>query len=179
MSLFLVVLVSAQENNKETIFLKNNSDKQIIELLASTKSEDAIAASEEIFLRGGIMIPLLIELEGNDKCFYGLKGLGEWNRSGLSRSVDCLNSDSKVSVETAALFLIQAIFYEDLKFASPPLLCDFSYKTLTCGEVGNTVERKKKAWKATKKWFSLLEIQGIDYLRERNNDPFKNSGLSF
>jgi hypothetical protein len=158
---------------------KTRSNEDIVDLLSSKDPKEAGAAAQEIFSRGAAMIPHLMNLEGRNSCFYGVEALGEWNSPGLSRAVPSCLGTYRVTVEVAALFLVSAIFYEDLKFAEPPALCDFSSEKLSCVDNGNTSERIRKAWNATKAWEHLMETQGIDFLRERNRDPFKDSGLSF
>ena len=127
------------------------------------------------------MIHLLLKLEKNSKCFYGIKAIGNWDTPGLVRAIpSCIEgSDYRVTIETASLFLISAIYYEDLKFADPPILCEFSVEEKSCDEVGNTPQRIMKAWRSTKNWNKLLKNKGFSYLSKKGLGPLINSGLTF
>jgi hypothetical protein len=155
------------------------SDEEIINLLASRNPDEAQAAAKNIFARGEKMIPYLINLEGHNACFLGLDALGEWDSPGLTVPVPSCHGSSKITVEVAALFLVSAIFYDDIKFAAPPALCDFSSEKLICTSTGNTDERVKKAWDATKTWKYFVDAQSLEFLRKRDQAPLKDSGLSF
>ena len=154
--------------------LKNYADSQVVEFLTSKDLKESAAAAKELFSRGDRVIPELLKLEGNNNCFYGLKALGKRGAHGQNEyETVCGVSNDRVSVEIAALYLISAIFEEDLKYANPPFLC--------CGDApnGNTPENIKTAWKATKSWYEAVEQQGIEYIRDRSQWPLRSVGMRF
>ena len=81
-----------------------------------------------------------------------------------------------MTVDVAALYLISAIYYDNLAFANLPYLIgsepvtDFQY---------NTPERVEEAWKATEKWYKKLEKDGLPKLREDKEFPLKSTDLKF
>lgn len=178
--LFLVMIVNAQ-NIRQVNEIQTQSNQDIIKLMMSEDPKESVLASKEVFARGEQMIPLLLELEGNSKCYYGIKALGDWDMPGLVRESPSCHATSayQVTAEIAALYMISAIFNDDLAFASPPVLCDFSSEEKECAEGGNTPKRILKAWQATKNWNLSLQTKGLSYLRQENQEPLKNSGLAF
>ncbi len=119
-----------EQKNTETGMV---TDAQVVENLASQDMKTADAAVEEILRRGEKMLPLLIKKKG-DLRFV----LARLTRSkDVAQSIYLPLADKKsnerllkqgklVTVEVAALYLITAIYYNDLYISQSPYLTDFS-----------------------------------------------------
>jgi len=153
----------------------------LIQKLSSKDPATAEDAAKQIFALGDAAVPLLLSQKGNRSCFYGLRALGNWSGGGTVQAVpSCDAGSSQITVEVAALYLISAIFFEDLEFAGPPFLCAISKVSKTCTDnTGNSRKRIKKAWRATLDWNKKAQKSGITYMRERNLHPLSGAGLSF
>lgn len=159
---------------KEENPLKNYADSQVVEFFTSKDMKESAAAATELFSRGDRVIPELLKLEGNDNCFYGLRVLGRRGDPGSHDYDYVCDGDEKVSVEIAALYVISAIFAEDLKYRRRPYL-----HHIDDGDDGNSPENIKTAWKATKKWYKLVKQQGIEYIRGQSQWPLRSAGMRF
>lgn len=174
MILSMALMANAQTPKQiEENPFKNYADSQVVEFFTSEDLKESAAAAKELFSRGDRVIPELLKLEGNDNCFYGLRALGKRGEPGSNDDVLSCVGEDKVSVEIAALYLISAIFEEDLRYARRPFLHNND------GDDGNSPENKKTAWKATKKWYEAVEQQGIAYIRDRSQWPLRSAGMRF
>ena len=153
--------------------LKNYADSQVVEFLTSEDMKESAAAAKELFSRGDRVIPELLKLEGNNDCFYGLRVLGKRGQQGSSDYDFLCEGNGRVSIEIAALYLISAIFEEDLTYARRPFLVNDD------ADDGNSPENIKTAWKATKSWYEAVERQGIAYIRDRSQWPLRSVGMRF
>jgi hypothetical protein len=172
--LSMALLANAQ-TPKRTVEnpLKNYADSQVVEFLTSEDMKESTAAAKELVSRGDRIIPELLKLEGNNNCFYGLQALGSRGEHGSIYFNYLCEGQDKVSVEIAALYLISAIFEEDIKYARPPFLHNDNAPD------GNTPENIKIAWKATKDWYETVKRDGIDYIRDRSQWPLRSAGMRF
>ena len=186
-SLFAVTVIlgfafsaTAQET-ASNMAAKQVEASDLVQKLSSKDEATAENAAKQIFALGDAAIPLLLSQKENRSCFYGLRALGDWSGGGTVQAVpSCDVGSSQITVEVAALYLISAIFFEDLEFAGPPFLCAISKASKTCTDnTGNSRKRIKKAWLATQDWNKKVEKSGISYLRERNLHPLHEAGLSF
>jgi hypothetical protein len=156
----------------------NLPDENLVAKLRSTDSREAAQAAIEIFKRGEKMLPLLLKLKGDRSSFHGYC-LGDPKGADFTLTgEDDKNSNdgSRVTVEVAALYLISAIYYDNLAFANVPYLAGNGRVT---GFRYNTPERVKKAWKATGKWYKNLDEKGLQNLRQTNQFPLKTTEIHF
>jgi hypothetical protein len=74
------------------------SDEQVIKDLTATNEEKASRAVREVMQRRGRMIPLLLKLKGNRRCFFGDMALGSHagcsSRFGPKKSGKCYEESS-------------------------------------------------------------------------------------
>jgi hypothetical protein len=179
----LTLPVFTQEQ-KNTVY-KASTDIELLEDLSSQDRELSDAAIEEVLKRGERMIPLLIQKKGDQRFVIGT----------LTRNINAAQvvfsplSDKKankrllskgklVTVEVAALYLITAIYYNDLYISQSPYLTDYSVTPIK-QRAANTSKVIKKAWESTEKWYQRLKIEGLEKLRKDKEDPFTNSDVGF
>jgi hypothetical protein len=173
-ALSMVLMATAQTPKQtEENPLKNYADSQLVEFLNSKDLKESSTAAKELFSRGDRVIPELLKLEGNNNCFYGLQALGKKGEPGSNYSDYVCEGNSKVSMEIAALYLISAIFEEDIEYARPPFLHNENATD------GNNSKNIKTAWKATKRWYETVKRDGIDYSRDRSQWPLRSVGMLF
>ena len=154
------------------------SDAAIIRMLGSLNVEAAHQAVLEVMRRGEHMLPLLLRCRGNRRFFYGY-GLGHRRSSSLvpvPSYPNQRNDGSIITIEVAALYLISAIYYQNLEFAQAPYLDD---GTRVEWRRYNTPRRVVRAWRSTMRWAQALEREGMESLRSRRQSPLRNSGVSF
>ncbi len=148
-----------------------NTDDELIKMLGSSIPSEADKSVVQIFSMREKVIGHLMNLKGNDTIFMGtcLTNPDDY-------VIDTLNEGTAVTVEVAALYLISAIYYDNLVFATVPYLAgdadirDSRY---------NTKKRKKRAWKSVEKWFHELQADGLKELRRRELSPLKFANMQF
>jgi hypothetical protein len=182
-TLLLPSVTHSQNMNADEQVFSNLDDKRVVAYLTSRDSSEAAEAVNEIMKRGERMIPLLANNKGDGRPFCGITKLGEWSSGTVvtfDKSEPCKNSTG-TTVEVASIFLICAIYYDDIEFASPPLLCDYPSPSMdgSCGPVGNNQERINKAWASVEKWIDEFQREGIDSLRSKEKSPLSGSKVSF
>ncbi len=183
-----ILNLTKQATSKTQAHSRNMTDAEVIEALASDDRDLVERAVSEVMLGGERLIPLFVKLKGDRRCFAAIRKLGEWGPGNIrfdprNREL-CAKDPDAITVEVAALFLISAIYYNDLEFATPPSLCDraspHDNRGYRCaGDKSNTRERVEKAWIAVEKWISEIETNGIESLRERKRDPLAGSEIAF
>ena len=184
--LFIIALHStifSQVTNDDDI--TRVSDPQLIESLASKDIEVANAAIEEVLKRGERLIPLLIQKKGDQRFVLGRLTRSE-NASTIvftpstnsRRNSKLLREGKLITVEVAALYLITAIFYNDLYISQTPYLTDLSLAPEK-RRSANTEEVVEKAWESTEAWFQKLEATGLEKLRKENEYPFRKGKVRF
>ncbi|MDQ3908534.1 MAG: hypothetical protein M3268_09340 [Acidobacteriota bacterium] len=160
------------------------SDAQIAKELAGTNKDKASRATREVVRRGGRMIPLLMELKGNRQCFYGDMALG--SHAGCSarfmpkKRDGCYEASYSSTIEVAALFLIEAVYRNDLEFAQGATLADWE----ASGEVRTDIKYNEheliaRAWAAAEVWRKELDREGLDALRAKESGPFAGTRIGF
>lgn len=154
------------------------SDKELIDLLSSDDPEISTKAAAEIFHIGERMIPLLVSCQGNQNLYMGYK-LGDsdsedvifmFNKEGSERT--------HVTLEIVALYLIEAIYKQDLKHASLPLLYEPPEDKWTA-PVYNSEKTINRAWASVKRWLQLLNKDGLQNLRKKQINPLFETNISF
>ena len=154
------------------------STDEPVNQLASRDAESARAATEATFRAGTAALPTLLALRGNQTAFTG-GALGNpmsaqmtlEERPGVAR-------DQIVTVEVAALYLINAIYHRRLDFAQSAYLTDINVPPNE-RTAANTPARVARAWESVARWYDLVRTASIDELRRKNIDPFMGSGIRF
>ncbi|MDQ3800416.1 MAG: hypothetical protein M3384_13290 [Acidobacteriota bacterium] len=157
---------------------QNLSDENLVLKLSSKDHREATQAAIEIFKRDEKLLPSLLKLKGNKSSYNGYCLGDPEGADFFLTSIDDQNSNdgSRVTVEVAALYLISAIYYENIAFANVPYLTgngrivDFQY---------NTAKRVNKAWKATERWYKKMDQQGLQKLRQIKQFPLKTTKIHF
>jgi hypothetical protein len=160
------------------------SDAQVVRDLAARDEGKASRAVREVLARGGRMIPHLLKLKGDRRCFRGDVALG--SHAGCSfrlmpeKDEHCYEAGSSSTVEVAALFLIEAVYRDDLKFAQGATLIERD----TDGQQRLDVEYNgrqviARAWAEAERWFAEFERDGLEALRAKGRGPFAGTRLGF
>lgn len=163
--------------------IKAISDEEVMKLLLSGKPSEATAAVQEIMNRGERMIPFLANNKGKQSRFCGIEKLGYWGPGTIAifSSTDPCMTTRDVTSEVASLFLINAIYYEDLGFAGPPVLCDrvFEPGGEHSGKCSNDAKRLRSAWASVERWLTAYRRDGLEALRKNHKDPLSDAKASF
>ena len=161
-----------------------SSDRQVVEDLTGANRRKAARAVHEVLARGGRMVSLLLKLKGDRRCFFGDLELGSHNGGSYrivpDRRDRCYETSSASTVEVAALYLIEAVYRNDLKFAQGATLAEWKPN----GEERTDVEKNgreliARAWAVTEKWFGEFEREGLEALRAKERGPFAGTKLGF
>ncbi|MFN2480839.1 MAG: hypothetical protein ABR554_05070 [Pyrinomonadaceae bacterium] len=163
------------------------SDAQVIKDSIGTNRDKASRAAREVVRRGGRMIPPLLKLKGNRQCFFGDMALG--SHAGCSvrfmprkskKSNGCYEVSSSSTLEVAALFLIEAIYRNDLEFAQGATLAEWEADGGARTDVKyNGHELLTRAWAATEQWYKEFDREGLEALRVKDRGPFAGTRLGF
>ena len=156
------------------------SDEQIVDQLTSRNWKNSTEAVHEIIKRGERMIPLLLKLKGRKEIFVG-HGLGSPNSASFSAEFDVrkgLKKELIVTVEITALYLISAVYYDNLSFAQNPFLTDLTVPR-DKRTYNNGNELVGKAWKTTEMWLEKYHEIGIEKLRLSKDHPLKGADVAF
>jgi hypothetical protein len=152
------------------------SDKELFVALSSNESATATKALEKIFKEGERMVPMLISCRGNRSLYRGYN-LGDKKSANLIYFPDREGAAAThVSIEVTALYLLEAIFREDMEFADSPYLYDH---TKSHKQSLNSDAAIRRAWSSVSHWFILLNKKGMDFLRKKKMNPLFKSKTSF
>jgi len=159
--------------------MKTLENEQLIVGVQSTDGEKAHKAVSEVFARGDSMIPALLALKGNKRPFAGASWLVRPTAGQLifpSGKND--EAGRGVSVEVAALYLITAIYQNNLQFAQSPYLTDLAVAP-DKRRAMNSEALIERAWQSTEEWAALLKAEGIEQLRREKRAPLDGSRVAF
>lgn len=154
------------------------SPQEWITELSAEDPEVATKALKKIYEAGERIIPMLIFCKGNRNLYWGY-GLGDKNSSAL---IYFPNKEGQakthVTIEVAAIYLIEAIFRNDLEFAQAPFLVDRT-KNKNRQQSFNSDAAISRAWLSINHWMALLKKDEINRLREKRTNPLFKSKTSF
>lgn len=161
------------QGGKETELI---NDKDVIAALGSASSDVASKAVAEVMRRGERMIPLLIGLRGCRNTFFGA-GLGNPMSSQVIPAAPA-NGLQPIPLEQAALYLINAIYEQQLGFAESPYLVDLlispaQRKPLTSKSMN------RRAWRAVLDWNQRYKTVGVEDARKKGDAPLRAAALAF
>jgi len=166
---------SLNSNLQKSLIAK--SDSELINELSSLRG--ANNARDEIVQRGARMIPLLLNVKGDQR--PALTALGH-HLSATPTRVALSPSDVEpgitLTMEVAALYLICAIYHNTVEFAQSPYLTDLR---LPVGkrDARNSPELLARAWQSVEEWSRRLDGTTIKKLRSSKDDPLHGSGVAF
>jgi hypothetical protein len=145
----------------------------------SADKDAAHLAVKELFIRGESAIPFLAALKGNKKTFTAAGWLGNPSGSQLIFAEPVAgDSDVLVPVEVAALFLITAIYEDDLKFAQSPYLTDLGLAPIR-RQAKNSQTLIDRAWRSVDPWVAQLKSMDLDQMRKQKRSPLDGSLVDF
>jgi hypothetical protein len=162
------------------------SDAQVMKELTGGSEKKASRAVHEVMARGGRMIPLLLKLKGDRRCFYGDWELGSHagcsSRMAPGRRDMCYEWNNASTVEVAALYLMEALYRNDLEFAQGATLMerdpeDTGQQRLDVKLNGREVIAR--AWETAEKWFAEFGRESLEALRAKDRGPFAGTMLGF
>ena len=161
------------------------SDAQVVKDLTGSSEKKAARAVHEVLARGGRMIPLLLKLKGDRRCFYGDWELGSHagcsSRMAPNKRNQCYEWSNASTVEVAALYLIEAVYRNDLEFAQGVTLIERDpedgQQRLDVKMNGREVIAR--AWGTVEKWFAEFGHEGLEALRAKERGPFAGTKLGF
>lgn len=169
---FVAVIANGTQNQ-----LVTKSDSELINALSSIR--ESTGAPDEIIHRGVRMIPLLLNVKGDQRPAFAALG---HHLSATPTRVAINPSDvvpgETLTMEVAALYLICAIYHNTVEFAQSPYLTDLR---LPVGkrDALNSPELVARAWQSVEEWNRRLERTTIKKLRSSKDDPLHGSGVAF
>jgi hypothetical protein len=149
--------------------IEDLTDKELVSKLNSSDSKEAAQIAIEIVKRGEKTLRFLFYLKNNKQIYRGIDC--------LKHPDDFIFDSNDIVVEVVALYLISAIYYDNIAFANAPYLVTTNKNAED--HTLNRPERIKKAWKATESWFKKLRETNLEKLREVNEFPLKSSNVHF
>jgi len=160
------------------------TDARVVKDLTARNGAAASRAAGEVRLRGARMIPHLMKLKGDRRCFFGDMALGSHVggsfRLAPANGRGCDGESSSSTVEVAALFLIEAVYRDDLEFAQGATLAQWDARGEQRTDVKlNGRELIERAWADAERWFKEFEREGLDALRARGRAPFDKARVGF
>ncbi|HSL52764.1 MAG TPA: hypothetical protein VK868_00155 [Pyrinomonadaceae bacterium] len=177
---FVAVLAKGSTNDSLNSNLQEQmSNKSDSELINDLYSPRGALAGDEIVRRGVRMIPLLLNLKGDERTSYASVGhhLSATATTVATNPID-IESGRVLTMEVTGIYLICAIYHNTVEFAQSPYLTDLK---LPAGKrkARNTPDLVARAWQSVEEWNRRLEATTIRKLRSRKDDPLKGSGLAF
>jgi hypothetical protein len=166
--------VLAKGSQKQLI---TKSDSELINALSIER--ESTGAPEEIVHRGARMIPLLLNVKGDERpAFAGLGHHLSATPTMVAVNPSAVVPGKTLTMEVAALYLICAIYHDTVEFAQSPYLTDLR---LPVGKRNalNTPELMARAWQSVEEWSRRLDRTTIKELRSRKDDPLQGSGVAF
>jgi hypothetical protein len=148
--------------------------------LGSTDASAASTASQMLLRCGSKGIENLATLKGDTRFYYG-RPLGHHDSAFLTvapESAASIGSEKVISVEVAALYLINAIYFGDREFAQSAYLSDNSLPPAERTAV-NSQQRIDAAWSSVDRWLSKYRGTRLCSIRRRGVDPLNFGSIRF
>jgi hypothetical protein len=175
--------VDSNEIEREAGQNSQRSDGQYLELFFQTTS---VEDSKAVIARGERMVQLLVKLRGDETQILPL-GLMNPDSAQSLKLVGRPYPNAKSAYDTegdfftkeiAALYLICAIYHQNLRFAQNPLLTDLSVPSEQ-RRAKNTKKLVDRAWDAVEVWTEALRKEGMNSLRRKGHHPLRGSQVAF
>lgn len=162
--------------------MDTQTHKQFLEQLGSGDHRACDEAAAKILERGEVMIDPLLELQGDGRWYAGWLG----NRRGSMLVTLPMpgfpltpeQQEKVVTVEVAALYLVEAIHRKRLDFASSALLTDLSLPEAQ-RRAANKKDYVTRGFEAARRWSDEVKRDGIEALRAAGNNPLRSARLAF
>ncbi len=167
------------------------NEKQLLAFLTSEDDDKIDKAIKYLFEQGTKSLDFLLTLEGHKEfCISNLLGLPNvrwWCTAPIPREYRPLgyfelltekDKEKSITVEVVSLYLISAIYYDELAFTDSPFLVDL---TLSEKErrAANKEEYLIRGFFSARKWVKKCQEVGIEILREQEEHPLKSVNLSW
>jgi hypothetical protein len=155
-------------------------EQLLVRQLGSNDVATATTASKMLLTCGSKGIETLATLRGDARLYYG-RPPGDRNSAFLTvapESADKIGRERAVSVEVAALYLINAIYFGDPEFAQSAYLTDNSLPPVE-RTARNSQERIDAAWSSVDRWLSEYRGRGLRSMRRRRVDPLFFTSIRF
>jgi hypothetical protein len=156
------------------------TDEDLIQRLSSPDEETSGMAALAIYARGERMIPLLVPLRGKTQLFTGAGYLVSPHSSTMvfTRPGPGIPEDQLVSVEVAALYLINAMYAGRMDFATSPYISDLNLPP-NKRTTANRPELVERAWKSVEIWSKDLKPGYLEDLRNEKRRPLDAGRVAF
>jgi hypothetical protein len=177
--LILLIPFETLGQNENKSFSDMTEEELFFQFTSANESKTVKESTIEIFKRGEKALPFLMRLKKNNKQYFGYC-LGDPKGADSIFTISSVKG-SQVNLEVASLYLVTAIYFNNLAFANLPYLSDrkqdkvFGIK----GYNYNTPKRIKKAWESTENWYKKMQKAGLEKLRKDNEFPLKSSKIHF
>lgn len=162
--------------------METQSDNQIVEQLSSGDFRSSDAAAAKILDRGEEMIDPLLGLQGDTRAYAGWLGKRGGSMVVLAPKPGVVFTpqqlEKTVTLQVAALYLIEAIFRGRLDFASSALLTDLSLPPEE-RRAANKIDLIRRGFDAARAWSAELKREGMTALRARGENPLRSAGIAF
>lgn len=175
--------VPAPKNGPAFFDMSALGGEELVLKLASESNKESTRAAIEIFKRGESIIPYLLTMKGKKSIYQGnclndvVAGMGITRPNDETEPEDADPDNGwYVTAEVASIYLVSAIYYDNLTFAQIPYLKGAEDVE---GRRYNTPIRVHTAWDATEKWYAKLKSEGMEKLRKDKEFPLKSSGIRF
>ena len=165
------------------------NEKQLLAFLTSEDDDKIDKAIKYLFEQGTKSLDFLQNLEGHKEfCISNLLGYAQWwctapipreyRPLGYFELLTEKEKEKSITVEVVSLYLISAIYYDELAFTDSPFLVDL---TLSEKErrAANKEEYLIRGFFSARKWVKKCQEVGIEILREQEEHPLKSVNLSW
>ncbi|MCB2262165.1 MAG: hypothetical protein LGR52_04395 [Candidatus Thiosymbion ectosymbiont of Robbea hypermnestra] len=163
------------------------SDAELVYRLTSRDFKKSSPAAVEVVRRGDRLFEQLFALSSDQRYFTGRSLMDPTANMLLPVPLEGFEIPKSkrnwvITVEVAALYLISAIYHNDIHFARVPLLYPENPRSRLHGDAksdkpGNTEERVERAHKAIDAWIQAWRKYGLDALRSQGHHPLSGSNL--
>ncbi len=167
------------------------NEKQLLAFLTSEDDDKIDKAIKYLFEQGTKSLDFLLTLEGHKEfCISNLLGLPNvrwWCTAPIPREYRPLgyfelltekDKEKSITVEVVSLYLISAIYYDELAFTDSPFLVDL---TLSEKErrAANKEEYLIRGFFSARKWVKKCQEVGIETLRKQDESPLKSADIAW
>jgi hypothetical protein len=173
------VLAGTLRMGSQTMDIRQLPGDVLVRQLATEDETVSDIAARELFRRGEEALPWLMGCRGNPQPYFG-RPLGNPRGSTVTPAPGQpgVAASRVLTVEAICLYLISAIYRNDLGFAQGPYLADLRVDE-DHRRPGNPPALVHRAWESTGEWFGRWKREGLSSLRSKRDDPLKAGGVAF
>ncbi len=152
------------------------ADQRTLQDMGSSDHNVATQAVQKAFDDGEASIAWLVGCQGDHRPYPG-KPFGRKLSSTLMLYPENAASELwPISVEVACLYVLQAIFDDDMEHASSMLLTDHTLPVMD-RRAKNTPKLVERAWREVVTWYSEYKKEGLKSTRIRSRSPLSDVGF--